>query len=314
MRNAYIATLAFAFLLSSCVGSKKALLPDIQIMDTGVFPESITSSANGTVYAGSTKGVVYRALPGSAQATAWITHNDQNGMLSILGVLADDKSNTLWLCSAPNFFGPELSKGTSALKAFDLQSGRFKGSFDLPPPASVCNDITIEADGSAYISDTSNGRIFRLRSGSRTLDLVGSDPLLVGIDGLAFSESGALYVNNVRTNILYHVVLKPDGSMGSLTPLKISYKLGGPDGLRRIRGSTFIQAESGIGRVSTLSIDGDKTLMSVLRDDLESSPGATLVGTTVYVVKSNIKYLTQPDLKGKEPPPAMLLAVPLSLP
>lgn len=309
MYNLRFATIALACLLGACEGSKTNL-PNIQIMDTGVFPESISSSSNGTVYSGSTKGVIYRAQPGSAQATAWITHNEQNGLLSILGVLVDEKSNSLWVCSAPNFFGPELSKGVSSLKAFDLTTARLKGSFDFPEPASVCNDITIEADGSAYASDTTNGRIFRHYPGSSKIDLVGSDPLLVGIDGLAFLGDGRLIANNVRTNKIYRVALKPDGSMGSLTPIQINDTLGGPDGMRLLRDNHLILAESGIGRLSILSIVGDKGVMKILRNDLESSPGATVVGgDTVYVVKSSIKYLLQPDLKGKEPPPAILYAV-----
>jgi len=312
MRNATFATLALCSLLAACSGTPTGPhLPDIQIMDTGVFPESITSSLNGTVYSGSTKGVIYRAMPGTAQATAWITHSEQNGLLSILGVLADDRSNTLWVCSAPNFFGPELSKGVTALKAFELSSGRLKGSYDFPAPAGVCNDIAIDADGSAYATDTTNGRLFRRRNGANTLELVGSDPLLVGIDGLTFTASGNLYVNNVRSNQIYRVAIKPNGSMGTLLPLKISYTLSGPDGMRLVRGNTIVLAESTIGRLSIITIDGDKTLMTVLRNDLESSPGATVVGNTVYVAKSSIKYLLQPELKGKEPPPAMLYAVPL---
>lgn len=300
----------FALLLSASVTAAPKL-PDIQIMDTGVFPESISSSSDGTVYAGSTKGIVYRAAPGSAQALPWIQPNAENGILSLLGVLADDKHNTLWLCSAPNFFGPERSKGISALKAMDLKSGKFKGSYDFPPPASVCNDISIAADGSAYVSDTSNGRIFRLQAGGTALQLVGADPLLVGIDGLAFSAANTLYANNVRSNKLYRVALKADGTMDTLTELTVSHKLGGPDGMRLISGSRFIQAESTIGRLSVVSFDGDKATMTVLRDDLESSPGATIVGKTVYVAKSSIKYLLSPEFKGKEAPPAMLYAVPL---
>ncbi len=311
MRHLRFATVALTCLLAAC-STPPSKLPNIQIMDTGVFPESISSSYDGTVYSGSTKGIIYRALPGSAQANAWITHNDQNGLLSILGVLVDEKSNSLWVCSAPNFFGPELSKGVSALKAFDLTSGRLKGSFDFPEPAnSVCNDITIEADGSAYASDTTNGRIFRHRPGGSKLELVGADPLLVGIDGLAFTGDGKFFVNNVRTNKIYRVALKPDGNMGSLTPIQINDTLGGPDGMRLIRDNHLILAESTIGRLSILSIVGDKGTMKILRDDLESSPGATVVGETVYVAKSSIKYLLQPELKGKEPPPAILYAVPL---
>lgn len=312
-----LTALALAAALGAC--SKDPLpdtrvaapLPDIRIMDSGVFPESITSTANGAVISGSTKGVVYRAEPGSAEAHPWISFNEENGILSILGVLADDSGNTLWMCSAPNFFGPERSEGTTALKAFALDSGAFKGSWDFPAPGGTCNDITVAADGSAYASDTANGRIFRLRPNGSALELVGEDQLLIGIDGLAFSEDGALYVNNVRTQKLYRVALNNDGSMGALTELKVSHELGGPDGMRLIEGNRFIQAESTIGRLSIVEIDGDTATMTVLRDDLESSPGATVVGNTVYVAKTNIKYLLDPALRGQEAPPAMLYAVPL---
>lgn len=298
----------FTFTLFACSNEP---LPDIQIIDSDVFPESITSTADGSVISGSTKGVVYRAEPGAAEAHPWISFNDENGILSILGVLADDKANTLWMCSAPNFFGPERSQGTTALKAFALDTGAFKGSWDFPAPGGTCNDITVAADGSAYASDTGNGRIFRLPPGADALELVGSDPLLVGIDGLAFSEDQTLYVNNVRTQKLFRVALNDDGSMGALTELQLSHELGGPDGMRLIDGNRFIQAESTIGRLSVVEIDGDTATMTVLRDDLESSPAATIVGNTAYVAKTSIKYLLDPTLRGQQPPPAMLYAIPL---
>lgn len=303
--------LATAVLLFSACATAQTLLPDIRIVDTAVFPESITSTADGVVIAGSTKGIVYRAEPGTAEAHPWIHYDDNNGILSILGVLAEDRSNTLWLCSAPNFFGPERSQGVSALKTFDLNTGAFKGSYDFPPPASACNDITLAPDGTAYASDTGNGRLFMLKPGATALELAGSDPALIGIDGLAFSGDGTLYLNNVRSQKLYRAALNVDGSMGALTELKVSHMLGGPDGMRLISGNRFVQAESSIGRLSVLTIDGDTAAMTILRDDLESSPGATVVGNTVYVAKTSIKYLIDPALKGREAPPAMLYAVPL---
>ncbi|MDT8399856.1 MAG: hypothetical protein RQ899_14715 [Pseudomonadales bacterium] len=286
-------------------------LPDIRIMDTQVFPESITSTADGTVYAGSVKGYVYKAAPGSAEAQAWIRHSEDNGILSILGVLADDSSATLWLCSVPNFFGPERSQGLSALKAFDLHTGAMKGSYDFPPPASVCNDISIAPDGTAFASDTSNGRIFTLAPGAAALTLYGEDATLVGIDGLAFSADGTLYVNNVRSNQLIRVESGSDGRMGRLTPLQLSHELGGPDGMRLLDGRRFIQAEGTIGRLSIVDIDGDRAALTVLRDDLVSSPGVTVVGNTAYVIESNIGYLLDPALRGQEPPAFILYAVPL---
>lgn len=289
----------------------QAQLPDIQIMDTQVFSESITSMADGTVFAGSVKGIVYRAEPGSAQAHEWIHHSPENGILTILGVLADEASNTLWLCSAPNFFGPERSKGTTSLMAFDLKTAAQKGVYPFPAPGGACNDVTIAKDGTAFASDTSNGRILKLAPGASALTVYGEDALLRGIDGLAFSADGTLYVNNVQTSQLIRVDPGASGLMGKLTTLKVSRELHGPDGMRLIDGRRFIQAESGTARLSIVDIEGDNASITVLRDDLKSSPGATVVGNTAYVIESNISYLLDPKLKGQEPEAFMLYAVPL---
>jgi sugar lactone lactonase YvrE len=310
-------TLGSALLIASSLllgGAALAAPPDIRIADTGVFPESVTSSADGTIYAGSIKGNVYRAMPGSAVAEAWLHADAANGILTILGVLADDASGTLWLCSTPNFFGPERSKGVASLMAFDLETGEQKGVYPFPQPASVCNDVTIGPDGSAYASDTTNGRIFRLAKDATELELYGQDASLVGIDGLAFSGDGILYVNNVRTNEILRVDTRPNGKMIGLTKLSIAEKLGGPDGFRLIEGNRFLQAEGTLGRVGIVTIVGDTATLEVLSDRFVSTPGATPVGDTAYVLESNIRYLTDPALKGKDAGSFMIYAVPMNRP
>jgi sugar lactone lactonase YvrE len=302
-------TLLVSTIFTSTAGAQ--LLPDIRIMDTDVFPESISAGADGTIYAGSVKGNVYRAAPGAGQAHAWIRHSAENGILTILGVLADDAHQTLWLCSVPNAFGPERSDGVSALKAFDLATGSLKASYNFPAPASACNDVTVAGDGTAYASDTPNGRIFSVAPGASTMTLVGEDPELVGIDGIVMGGDGTLYANNVRSQKIYRIGINPEGRMNTITALEVSHALGGPDGMRLVRGNRFLQAESSIGRLSIVDINGDKATMTILRDDLLSSPGATVVGNTAYVIESNIAYLFNPDLRGQEPPPFMLYAVPL---
>jgi len=287
-----------------------AQLPDIRIMDTQVFPESITSTADGTVYAGSVKGIVYKAMPGSAEALPWIEHSEANGILTILGVLADEKSQTLWLCSAPNFFGPERSEGVSSVMAFDLASGTQKGVYPFPE-GGVCNDVTVAEDGTVFAADTPNGRILALDPGSAELRVFGQSDLLRGIDGIAFSADWTLYANNVQTNGIFRVGVTADNTMGELTALTLSHELGGPDGMRLIDGNRFIQAEGTVGRLGIVTIEGDAATLTVLKEDLTSSPGATVVGNTAYVIESNIQYLLNPDLKGQEPEAFMLYAVPL---
>lgn len=307
-----IRTTLLSLALSACAtGALGAREPgDIRIDDTAVFPESVTSSANGTIYIGSVKGNVYRALPDSNVAQAWIRHSPENGILTILGVLADDAHNMLWLCSAPNFFGPERSQGVTALHAYDLQSGAQKGKWDFPG-GGTCNDVTIASDGTAFASDTAGGRILTLAPGANELTVWGSDPMLVGIDGLAFSGNGVLIVNNVRSNQLIRADRNADGSMGKLTQLALNMELGGPDGLRLLSGNRFIQAEGTIGRVHIADIEGDTATITVLNELLDSSPGVTAVGDMAYAIESNIQYLLDPSLKGQEPEMFVLKAITL---
>src|SRR3954463_2247800 len=71
---------------------------EITINDTAVQAENLTSSQDGTVYFGSTaKGTIYRAVPGAERAEPWIEASTA-GLTNVLGVLADDKSHTLWVC------------------------------------------------------------------------------------------------------------------------------------------------------------------------------------------------------------------------
>ncbi|HEY0963818.1 MAG TPA: hypothetical protein VGE69_15820 [Pseudomonadales bacterium] len=300
--------LALSLVVASTLACAEREPGDIRIADTAVFPESVTSSADGTIYIGSVKGNVYRVLPDDNVAHPWIRHSPDNGILTILGVLADDAHGTLWLCSAPNFFGPERSEGVTALHAYDLQSGEQKGKWDFPG-GGTCNDITIAADGTAFASDTAGGRILTLAPGASELTVWGSDPALVGIDGLAFSGDGTLIVNNVRSNELIRVDRNPDGTMGGLTSLALNLELGGPDGIRLVSGNRFIQAEGTVGRIHLADVEGDSATITVLDDSLISSPGVTVVGNTAYAIESNIQYLLDPNLKGQEPEMFVLEAI-----
>jgi hypothetical protein len=293
------------------VGAHAGSTPDILIDDTNVYPESMSAAPDGTVYVGSMKGIVFRATPGSAKAEAWIKPTPANGILSILGVLVDQPSNTLWLCSAPTPLRSPPVTGTSALMSFNLKTGAQKGAYPFPAPASVCNDITVAKNGTAYVSDTPNGRIFSLARGAKSLALFAEDPALKFIDGLVFSGDGTLYANIVTKGLLVRIDRQADGSAGAITPLTTSEPLGAPDGFRLISGRRFLLAEGSAGRIDEVTIDGDAATVRVLREGLISPPAVTLIGNTAYALEGKIGYLIDPKLKGQDPGAFKIYAVPL---
>ncbi len=291
--------------------TKAPPLTEIVIDDSNVYPESMSAASDGTIYTGSIKGIVFRALPHAAKAEPWIRPSADNGILSLLGVLADERSHTLWVCSAPNPFRNPPAVGVSALIAFDLRTGALKGTYPFPAPAAVCNDITIARDGTAYVSDTPNGRIMTLKPGAKSLEPFASDPQLKGIDGLVLSGDGILYVNIVTRGVLLRVDRNADGSAGAITQLTTSAPLMAPDGFRLIAGRRFVLAEGNGGRIDEVRIDGDNATIKVLKEGLNSPPAVTVLHRTAYTLEGKIGYLIDPKLKGQDPGVFKIYAVPL---
>jgi sugar lactone lactonase YvrE len=306
-----LATVLGATLSLVCAQGYAAPLPDIVMDGTNLYPESMSSAADGSVYIGSMKGIVFRARPGSAKATPWIKPTAHNGILTLLGVLVDEPDRTLWLCSSPGALRSPPVTGTASLMAFDLKSGRQRGNYPFPAPASVCNDISVAPNGDVYASDTPNGRILRLAKGSKSLTVFAEDARLKGIDGLVFGGNGVLYVNNVSRNQLLIVDIHPDGTAGPITQMVLSQPVAGPDGFRFIGGNRFLLAEGNAGRVDLVTISGIRADIRVLHEGLQSPPAVTLVGNTVYALEGKILYLISPTLKGKDPGPFKAYAVPL---
>ncbi len=156
-----------------------------------VFPENISSDKAGNIYVGNLgAGGVFRIRANSTVAESWIAPGAY-GSNAVLGVLADERSNTLWVCSNSMLeVGIDIPKGdsASALKGFDLTTGRGKISVVLPTTPSFCNDIAIGPDGSAFVSNSSSAEILRLPPNGKALEIWFSDPGLqpkgaTGLDG-----------------------------------------------------------------------------------------------------------------------------------
>lgn len=297
--------------LAAIVGVAAAAPPgDVTIDGSRVYPESLTSDAAGNLYNGSNAGTIYRTLKGSKTAEPWIVPDAHNGLRSLFGVFADDRHGLLWACDNPNIFKRET--GTSTLRAFNIKTGRLAAWYDFPTDVpAACNDIAITKDGTVWATETLAGRIFVLRPHENELALYAQSADLVGIDGIAVADDGAIYINNVRKQLFQRVERKADGSFDKLTTLATSLPLNGPDGLRALGGNRFIQGEGPGGRVALVDVKGDTATITPLATGLDGPVGVTVVGRTAYAIEGKVEYMMDAKLKDKSPDPFVIHAIPL---
>src|ERR1700683_3839856 len=116
---------------------------EITLPGTRIFPESITSTSDGTLIVGSLgHGNVSRIAPGKTTAEEWIKPG-AGGLNNVLGVYADEKAKLFWVCS-----NNLDNKGTpTAAMSFDLKTGAVNGTYRLPGDQALCNDIAVAPDG-----------------------------------------------------------------------------------------------------------------------------------------------------------------------
>jgi sugar lactone lactonase YvrE len=306
---------ALAIMLGiACVPRADAETAPVALADNS-FPESLTSTSDGTLYAGSFNlGGVIKAAPGG-KAEPFIKPGD-GGSRSVLGVLADEKSGTLYVCSndlsAMGVEGPGDSKG-ALLKTFDLKTGAAKGSFPLKDAKSLCNDIAVGSDGTAYVTDSFAPYVYSLKPGASALEVWATDPLLapakdgVGLDGIAVGSDGHLYVTTYIPAKLFRIEVK-DGKAGSVTELKPSRALDHADAMRA-HGEGFLLIE-GAGRLDRVTVKGDAAEIDVIKDGFAEPVSVTQIGDTGWVAEGKLSYLIG-DNKKKDPGPFALKPVAL---
>ncbi len=198
--------------LSFIVPATIQKVESIAVPGTKAFPESITSTSDGALFVGRVgNGGIVRVEPRTAKSTVFVQPGAA-GSRSILGVFADEASNTLWACSndLSALGGAATGRDTvSALKGFDLKTGVGKRSVSLPGPHAYCNDITVDSKGSVYITDSANPTVLLLSPGATAFKVFSSSQQFLppregaaGLDGIAFGSDGNLYVTTYVSFLL----------------------------------------------------------------------------------------------------------------
>ena len=280
------------------------------------FPEGVTVTADGTFFVGSLfEGCIMRARGGTNSMEPFI-ESGANGLVSVLGLWADEARQILWVCSSDAGNGRLTGRAPVGVKAFDLQTGAAKGSYDFPG-GGFANDLTFDALGNLYVTDSWTPRILRLPAGGSELVEWINDPLLGveqwSLNGLDFdAASNVIYTVNQRAGLLFRIAIEPDGSAGAVTLIHTSQELRRPDGLKVIGSNTLATAEGGAGGMSIINVEGETARMRRIPAGLDGVTTFAFYQGNAWVVEGQSDHFWDPANAGpKADPPFRIVEVPL---
>jgi hypothetical protein len=264
--------------------AQAASAAEVLIGDGKSQPESLTVASGGVLIVGSASTpFVYKVSPGSSTAEKFIDASAEGPGTFFFGMLADASSNTLWTCQLTPVPDSTPVRRHTSLRGFDLSTGAPKIRWNLPGDNNTCNDFAIGPDKALYITDTANGRIYRLPAGASTAELYLEHRTLMGVDGITFLD-GTLYVNNVFFNKLYRIPVDATGKPQQPDDIWMDQLVKGPDGMRAANGKLIV-AENASGKISVITVNGDKASVTVIKEGLKTPTGVQPAGDTIWITE-----------------------------
>ncbi|MBT2406992.1 MULTISPECIES: SMP-30/gluconolactonase/LRE family protein [unclassified Streptomyces] len=171
-----------------------------------VYPEGIAKDTRtGTVYVGSyADGTVYRARPGSRTAEVFLP-SGTDGRDTANGLRVDPRGR-LW-----------VTDSTTGVAVYDTRTGTRLAHFEVTgsaPP--FVNDLTITPDGTAYLTDSLRGVVYRVTPAQLA---TGAGPLLPAFDlrdRLTPKPEGSVTLNGITSDRAGRYLLTVDMTAGDL--------------------------------------------------------------------------------------------------
>ena len=294
---------------AGCSGSEDAAAPlkdEYILSDQALVPESGAFDPTGRSFyvSSATKGDITRVQVDGTESVFFAAPAGEQWRS--LGTIVDDSARRLWVCAQ------RLADATQEIWVFDLEGGGRELALDLAnvEAGSTCNDVALDRQGLAYISDSENPRVYRADANAGTVETWADDPLLsptgsgiFGGNGIAVTEDDRFVIlSKTSTGAPPRLLRISRDDPSDVAGILVTPELEGfADGMSFLDGDLYI-AMVGAGNVARLRSDDDWATAAALVEPPTpevSVPGTSTVRTAegaLYAIYSDItKVLTGLD-------------------
>lgn len=273
-------------------GAPPALLDEYVLSDEMLVPESgsfdptarsfyVGSANDGSVTRVAADGTESFLFP-APTTEAWRT----------LGMIVDDAAARLWVCAQ------RTDDDSQWIWVFDLTSGDRVLQLDLAEAAagSTCNDIAIDGGGLAYVSDSSNPRVYRADAVAESVAVWANDAQLepteagnFGGNGIAVTEDDTyVLVSKTSPGAPPRLLRIPLDDPTNVTEIVTTPELEGfADGMSFLGGDLYI-AMVGAGNIVRLRSTDDWATATIVTVPAGGSDGPVPGTSTVRPAEGSL--------------------------
>lgn len=179
----------------------------IDLLGDKLFPEGIVALPDGSLLVGGFGDGSLQKID-SRQQVSYFSKASENGMSIAVGMAVDKANNKLWVA---NFnFKTETGNPGSNLKLFDLSTGKLLKTIPEKYVDGVFfNEVTIDASGNVYVSNTFGPQIYTTRSDRNDVSVFVENELLSNpapdqpfdLNGLTITPDGKYLIASVMDRL-----------------------------------------------------------------------------------------------------------------
>lgn len=269
----------------------------------GFIPEGIEyDQANGRFLTGSlAEGTIF-VIERDGSVVPFIRDAD---LVSSVGIEADEPRDRLLVANSDRAaFGGDAA-GQAKLGVYNLTTGERLAMIDLgavlgtpAPPKFFANDVTVDGDGDAYVTDTMNGVVYRVTRDYQPSVLHRFTDLPEGaqLNGIVYHDGGYLLV--VAGEHTYKVpVANPAGT----TKVNVTNPVGGQDGIVWAADGRLVATSNSATEPALVAFTSNDDWATAARSGVAALAGqattAAAVGDEIWAVHPHFADAERPTIE-----------------